>query len=363
VLRSALVRRDPARVRVGFGALALLAAAMLLAPAGSGADPTSLRDRVDALRRQSSSLDWRMHSAVLDLYALESQLAHARGRLASLQTETAAVRAQEALVRRQVAITRQALTVSQRRLARHLRALYEHGTVDPLAVILGSTSLDQALTSIDALDHAAAQSESIVAQTTATRTVLHRLAATLAARRARLAALEADAARLNAALEQNRGERASYLASLRSKQHLAARSIARLERTARAAEARAEQLAAATAARPADEPQPELAAAAAPPLPEEAPADPAVAGRTLSVVVTGYSMHGRTATGVPTGWGVAAVDPAVIPLGTRFAVPGYGAVVAADTGGAVRGATIDLWFPTLAQARAWGRRTVTIRIP
>jgi cystine transport system substrate-binding protein len=43
-------------------------------------------------------------------------------------------------------------------------------------------------------------------------------------------------------------------------------------------------------------------------------------------------------------------------------IPGYGSGVAADTGSAVRGATIDLWFPTVVQARAWGRRTVTITL-
>jgi 3D (Asp-Asp-Asp) domain-containing protein len=82
----------------------------------------------------------------------------------------------------------------------------------------------------------------------------------------------------------------------------------------------------------------------------------------LTVVATGYSIHGHTATGAPTGWGVVAVDPNVIPLGTRLSIPGYGSGVAADTGSAVHGATIDLWFPTVAQARAWGRRTVTISL-
>ena len=55
-------------------------------------------------------------------------------------------------------------------------------------------------------------------------------------------------------------------------------------------------------------------------------------------------------------------DPAVIPLGTRISIPGYGEGVAADTGSAVQGTTIDLWFPTPAQALAWGRRTVTITL-
>ena len=83
---------------------------------------------------------------------------------------------------------------------------------------------------------------------------------------------------------------------------------------------------------------------------------------TITVVATGYSIHGHTATGLPTGWGVAAVDPSVIPLGTRFTVPGYGEAVAADVGSGIRGAEIDLWFPTVAGALAWGRRTVTVTL-
>jgi 3D (Asp-Asp-Asp) domain-containing protein len=82
----------------------------------------------------------------------------------------------------------------------------------------------------------------------------------------------------------------------------------------------------------------------------------------MTVSATGYALHGTTATGVPAGWGVVSVDPSVIPLGTRMTIPGYGDGVAADTGSAVIGRTIDLWFPTVAQALAWGRRTVTITL-
>ena len=57
-----------------------------------------------------------------------------------------------------------------------------------------------------------------------------------------------------------------------------------------------------------------------------------------------------------------AVDPAVIPLGTRVFVPGYGSAVAADVGSAIRGAIIDLWMPSTGAALAWGRRTVTITV-
>jgi len=82
----------------------------------------------------------------------------------------------------------------------------------------------------------------------------------------------------------------------------------------------------------------------------------------MTVTATAYTLQGTTATGAPVGYGVVAVDPGVIPLGTRMSIPGYGEGVAADTGGAIQGATIDLWFPTAADAAAWGRRTVTITL-
>ena len=82
----------------------------------------------------------------------------------------------------------------------------------------------------------------------------------------------------------------------------------------------------------------------------------------MSVVATGYSLGGSTATGLPVGWGVVAVDPSVIPLGTRMTIPGYGEGVAADVGSGISGAAIDLWFPSDAAANAWGRRAVTITL-
>jgi 3D (Asp-Asp-Asp) domain-containing protein len=82
----------------------------------------------------------------------------------------------------------------------------------------------------------------------------------------------------------------------------------------------------------------------------------------MTVSSTGYCLRGTTATGIPVAWGVIATDPTVISLGTRMFVPGYGQGVAADTGSAIKGAIIDLWFPTCAQAIQWGRRTVTITL-
>jgi 3D (Asp-Asp-Asp) domain-containing protein len=93
------------------------------------------------------------------------------------------------------------------------------------------------------------------------------------------------------------------------------------------------------------------------------PPGPASSGvHSLTVVATGYSLPGRTASGIPAGWGAVAVDPSVIPMGSRLGIPGYGLGVAADVGGSIRGARIDLWFPSIGQARAWGSRAVTITV-
>ena len=71
---------------------------------------------------------------------------------------------------------------------------------------------------------------------------------------------------------------------------------------------------------------------------------------------------GITATGIRAGYGVAAVDPSVIPLGTRLYIPGYGEAIAADTGGAMYGYRIDLCMESYSQAMQFGRRNVTVYV-
>ena len=79
----------------------------------------------------------------------------------------------------------------------------------------------------------------------------------------------------------------------------------------------------------------------------------------MSVLVTGYCLTGKTATGLPVGPGIVAVDPGVIPLGTRMTIPGYGEGVAADVGGGIKGARIDVWIASCSDAASF-TRTVTI---
>ncbi len=80
----------------------------------------------------------------------------------------------------------------------------------------------------------------------------------------------------------------------------------------------------------------------------------------------GYA--GQTATGVPLDKGVIAVDPRVIPLGSRVyieAIDGswsYGYAVAADTGGAIKGKRVDLCYRTRYECIQFGRRPCRVYV-
>ena len=71
---------------------------------------------------------------------------------------------------------------------------------------------------------------------------------------------------------------------------------------------------------------------------------------------------GITATGIPARHGVVAVDPNVIPLGSRLFIPGYGEAIAADTGGAIVGNKIDLCMESYDEAIQFGRRNVEVYV-
>jgi 3D (Asp-Asp-Asp) domain-containing protein len=342
-------RSGAARLAVAFTGLLLLAGV----PAAVGADSTELRDRAAGLRAHSGTLEARARAATLELYSLEAALAGARAELDALAAQRRQLEREQASARARLAIARRAVRVTQVRLAELVRALYEQPGHDPLAIVLGAGSLEEALAGLDGIDRAAVPSRQILEQARESRAELTTATAELAARDERLATAAAAASARAAALEAAAAARRDFVAGLRRQQGLNASRIAAIEAQARAAERRTAALAVAT-------PAPEVAPVEAAP----ATAAPATGSgpRTLTVSTTGYALKGRTATGIPTAPGVVAVDPSVIPLGTRMTIPGYGVGIAADTGGAVHGAEIDLWFPTTAQALAWGRRTVTITI-
>ena len=66
--------------------------------------------------------------------------------------------------------------------------------------------------------------------------------------------------------------------------------------------------------------------------------------------------------GYPLKKGIVAVDPKVIPMGSRLYIEGYGAAIAADQGGAIKGNHIDLCFSNHKEASSWGMKYVKVTV-
>jgi 3D (Asp-Asp-Asp) domain-containing protein/peptidoglycan hydrolase CwlO-like protein len=332
----------PARV-----ALAGLAVVIsLLASGGARADDPA--SQADALRANSTGLAAKSHQVLLRLYSLQSRLAQSAQRLEALEKRSAKLEEAQASAKSQLTIARESMTAAHSQLGERLRQLYIEGDVDPLAVLLGAESLDDALAAFDGLNRLAEQDQHIIEELTKARAALRTAITRLAARRAELRATLDQAEAAHASLARAQAQQNAYLDSLRRQQDLNRSQISKLSAQAAASEQRSEDISSGGGGG---------GGGGAPP-----PGPPPQSGSKVTVSSTGYCLPGTTATGIPVGWGVIAVDPSFIPLGTRMFVPGYGEGVAADTGSAVKGAVIDLWFPTCAQALQWGWRTVTITL-
>lgn len=86
--------------------------------------------------------------------------------------------------------------------------------------------------------------------------------------------------------------------------------------------------------------------------------------RTINVQATAYTHTGNpTATGVmPQVGKTIAVDPRVIPLGSKVHIEGMGTFIAEDTGGLIKGHIIDIFMNTEQECIKWGRQNIEIKI-
>ena len=78
--------------------------------------------------------------------------------------------------------------------------------------------------------------------------------------------------------------------------------------------------------------------------------------------VSGITASGMKATRDPNGTSTVAVDPRVIPLGTKLYIEGYGYAIACDTGSAIKGNKVDVYFNSVKECYSWGSRNVDVYI-
>ncbi len=290
-------------------------------------------------------------SAAVELFASEVALARARADSARLARRQRSLTIVHARLVARAAVVRGSLAATRTRIGLLLRQLYVEGDAEPVEVLLGARSLDAVLEGVDGLERAVRRNRALIAQA-------YRQARALRSRIAQVRRAQAE-------LSRTQRLAAAPRPGSRRRPSRGARRSSRCARRATAAQVAAQTQAAKRAAARVQPP----ATLVSTRTPAEAPAPTATAApvasgetRTLVVDAVAYHLPGRTSSGLPVGLGVVAVDPNVIPLGTRLFVPGYGKAVAADTGAAIRGVIIDLWMPSTAAARAWGRRTVTITV-
>jgi 3D (Asp-Asp-Asp) domain-containing protein/peptidoglycan hydrolase CwlO-like protein len=340
--------------------LAVAALALLVVPGTGRADDPA------TLRAHGAQLAAAEQSAQLELFALERRLDTARASLAGVERRLGAVERERATSRMQLRAAKRTLTGAERRLADEVRALYVEERPDVLAVFLGAASIEDALDDVDNLQRTADATNGVLEQAKAARRKVARLLTSLTARRAELRTLRSAATAQARELEHAEAGRVAYIEDLRARQVLNQHQIAQAVATAAAASSAASiETAKAEVAPSISSIGAEALLPPPPPSPQPSPAPQAPvtkSGRRLTVVATAYTIRGTTATGIPTGPGVVAVDPSVIPLGTRMTIPGYGEGVAADTGGGIKGLRIDVWVPTQAAAAQWNWQTVTITL-
>ena len=293
--------------------------------------------------------------ALYELYARDAQLARARTGAATASTGLVKVRAAIGGLTASVRIARANVGIANRRLRVHLVALYRSEPLDSIDILLGAGSLGEAVDGIDLLARSVRNDARLARATRASRRALARQSAQLERARSEAESRSRAADALVRGLARAVESKRALVAQLRVRRL----RVASLDAQARAAVLRSRAITAPPAAGGATTPvapPATTAASQASAAPRGASTSP---GSTLVVSMTAYNLTGRTASGLPTGPGICATDPRVIPLGTRFTVPGYGTCLAADTGSAVIGNTIDVWLAG-EEAVGFGRKTVTI---
>jgi 3D (Asp-Asp-Asp) domain-containing protein len=310
-------------------------------------------DHAADLRATRAHLAARQRSALYALYSSDSTIARARAAAATAGSRAQALSRQVTVAREEVAVARHNLDLSRHNLMLRLRAWYKNGgTVDPLELILTSKSIDDALSQDDAYQRITAQDQQVMdAARNAGQEYRSALTRVTTARSEALAEQRSAQAQVDQLVAEQQARR-DLIAHLRQQRAGVSSQLSQLQATARQAAERTATLSA-PASTPVSSPAP---------VPQATSVAAPSSGRQIVVSATAYSLPGHTSSGLPVGPGICAVDPSVIPMGTRFIVPGYGTCIAADRGSAIIGARIDLWFATFAQAAAWGRQTVTITL-
>ncbi len=291
--------------------------------AGAQEAPTAAAPAPDRLVNEVVTLDAEINTLNAKLSGLES-----RSRALQARIEATSSKIEERRVR--LAARRQAL-------AARMRSMYVNGRTSKLAMLVSSRDVSDYMNRAAMLEKVAERDARMIADTKRESEQLNASLASLKSDKREIDGVASELGSRRRRLERSRSERASVLATAGAKgldaQAQAGRVEAKMER-----------------------------------INPRVPVTGRPTGKVMMMVATAYSpqepgLDESTASGMRATRGVVAVDPRVIPLGTRLHVEGYGNCIAGDTGSAIKGNRIDLCFDTLEEMEAFGGyRTVRVEI-
>jgi len=305
--------------------------------------------QIGDLEARSQELDSDYQQALTELVAVDSEVTRYSNDISEITQRR--VDTQAAIVSEQARLDEYQARLNERQgaLEKRLRGTYKSNDVGYLEVVMGAGDFSDFLNRVDMMNYIADEDRALIVSVQEAKAGIEEKIASLSDMQNQLAVSieELSAAQGNLLEAQNHQQ--SFVNSLEYEKLAADGQIAQLQAEAASIETQMNQIQ--QAADSSDDSGGYV----------DNPAPPSGGGSSSTFESTAYCLGGTTATGMPVGRGIIAVDPSVIPLGSRVHVSGYGDAIAADTGGAIQGNIIDVWLPC-GEAYSWGRRTVTVTV-
>lgn len=241
------------------------------------------------------------------------------------------------------------------------RAMYINGIDSYLEVLLDSTSFNDFISRADTLKQIIEYDKNLIAEIETQRNSIIKHKDTLNNENDNLSALKANNEIILSKLSKDIKEQKVLLSNVTKKESKLIADKNAKELAAAKAKKKQTEIRAITMSRHLDSSKSSTSKSNAIPI------DVSNSTSYFIIESTAYSMGGYTSSGSktsrdPNGYSTIAVDPRVIPMGSKVYIEGYGYAIASDTGSAIKGNIIDVFFNTEAEVLNWGRRNVKIRI-
>lgn len=329
----------------------LLATLLLISSAAANpADELSdTNQQVSNIEAQSQDLDNHYIAALQDLVVVDREVTRYSDEISGAENQLSSLNASIEETKAQLTQVQNDLLDRQKILEKRVLSTYKSDDMGYLEVVMGAGDFSDFLNRIDMINTIAEDDRRLIDSIKETKQKVETELSKLEQKQAEQESLLSELNTSQQNLVDSQTEQQAVVASIQNQRELNDAQLAELQSQASSIEASMAQM------------QAEAVASSSESDDDYSFSPPPAGGTSMTMTATAYCLQGNTATGMPVGRGIIAVDPGVIPLGSRVYVSGYGDAIAADTGGAIGGNRIDVWLPC-SEAYAWGSRTVTVTI-